>query len=187
VVGADIPLDGEPIKVLLGFAERANPFLMSASLLGGGGWLAMRFRTDLANGALVDSVEGALELGGNLSLDLGYAKGRAYAFVGIYFRFEASKVTVGGYVRLGGALDILGLITISVEFFLGLNYDSGKNVLEGTARMTVCVEILFFSASVTLEITRCFRASNNAVCSLLGVSAEDDVAMDWPAYWEAFA
>jgi len=187
LVGADIPLNGDPLRVVLGFAERASPFLVSAGLLAGGGWLAVRVSTDPDAGARVESVEGALELGGNLSLNLGAAQGRAYAFVGIYFRFEGGAVTVGGYVRLGGALDILGLITISVELFLGLNYESNRNVLIGTARMTICIDTMFFSAPVTLEVQRCFKATSSAVCSILPVSEDDLAAVDWPAYWAAFA
>jgi hypothetical protein len=187
MVGADIPLTGDPLRVVLGFAERSSPFLVSAGLLAGGGWLEVRVSTDPDAGARVESVEGALELGGNLSLNLGAAQGRAYAFVGIYFRFEGGAVTVGGYVRLTGALDILGLITISVEIFLGLNYESNRNALIGTARMTICIEIMFFSSSVTLEVQRCFKASSSGVCSILPVSEDDLAAVDWPAYWAAFA
>ena len=47
---------------------------------------------------------------------------------GVYFKLErvlpdSHKVTLTGFVRVGGELEILGIITISVEFYLGLSYD----------------------------------------------------------------
>jgi len=183
----EIPYDGSPCGFSLSFADRQHPFLMGAALLAGGGWLTLHFRTDLEKGVSVVAVEGAFELGGNLSLDLVVARGQAYVLVGIYFYVGAAGFKVGGYVRLGGALDILGLITVSVEFYLGLTYDGGRQALYGEASLTISIEILFFSASVTLHVQRCFKARAEGTCLIPPPVEDDALATDWTAYWKAFA
>src|SRR5262249_38057033 len=68
--------------------------------------------------------------------------------------------------------------TVSVEFYMGLTYLSdGSNSVWGQARVTVKIEMLFFSISVDLSIERRFAGSSgssgpaNASASLFGGSA----------------
>ncbi len=44
-----------------------------------------------------------------------------YVLAGIYYGMEDEQSELTGYVRLGGELDILGLISVSLEFYLGLS------------------------------------------------------------------
>ena len=46
------------------------------------------------------------------------------------------KPSVSAYIRMGGSLKILGLITLSVEFYLGLSYQKPPNELWGQAKLT---------------------------------------------------
>jgi len=66
------------------------------------------------------------------------------------------KATLTGYLRMGGSLNVLGLIKISVEFVLSFTYDSDTDKAYGRATLTVHVEVLFFSASVELTVERAF-------------------------------
>jgi hypothetical protein len=75
---------------------------------------------------------------------------------------------LSGFLRLGGELEVLGIISISVEFYMSLSYESSvkdpnppNTVLVpakiwGEASLTVKIEIVFFSKSVTMKVRREF-------------------------------
>ena len=87
-----------------------------------------------------------------------------------------------GYLRLGGALEILGIITISCEFYMGLTYASAGNKVWGEARLTVKIEILFFSVSVSMTCRREFADPDRATFRSLMPTQQV-----WAEYCEAFA
>lgn len=62
-------------------------------------------------------------------------------------------------MELGGALSVLGLITISLTFYLALRYESKTNSVYGEARLTIEIEILLFSIPVELKVERRFAGS----------------------------
>ena len=43
---------------------------------------------------------------------------------GIYVRLEGDRATLGGYVRASGQVTILGIVTLSADFFLQLSYQT---------------------------------------------------------------
>jgi hypothetical protein len=96
------------------------------------------------------------------SLDIGVASGSVHMMAGIYFALERQdpgnelKAKLSGYLRVGGSMSVLGLITVSVEFNLSFTYDSATEKAYGRATLTVEVEVLFFSASVELTVERAF-------------------------------
>jgi hypothetical protein len=82
-----------------------------------------------------------------------------------------------------GRLSILGLVHLSLEFYLGLTYQEktdGSSALVGEARMTVSVDVLFFSASVTLTVRR--ELSATAAPSSSSFSARALAAPVTPAH-----
>jgi hypothetical protein len=105
--------------------------------------------------------EAALEFGADVSLNLGVASGGVHVMAGVYFAMDGEQASLTGYVRLGGELDILGLISMSLEFYLGLTYDFDADVLWGQATLEVEVEVLCFSASVSMSVERTFAGSKN--------------------------
>lgn len=133
----------------------------------------------------VELIEGSLEFGGCVSIDLGVASGGIYVMAGVYFKMEmmggGNKLQLTGYLRAGGALEVLGIITISMEFYMGINYQPSPKRLWGEASVTVEVEVAFFSKSVSLTMQREFASSPPP-------SFEDVVPKieDWAAYGEAF-
>ena len=76
---------------------------------------------------------------------------------------------------------LLGLITITIELYLGLAYKSvGKAY--GRAKFTISVSVSFFSLSIGIDIER----------QLIGASqdptfADEFTSADWNAYCGAFA
>ena len=151
---ATLPFNGDPFRVRFALSERQSPFLISVSLFTGGGFFALSLGLDG-----VECLEVSLEFGGSFSLDIGVASGGVYILAGIYFKQEDNVALLVGYVRAGGSLEVLGLINISVEFYLGLAYDGATGKAWGEASMTVEIEILFFSTDVTLTVRREFAGS----------------------------
>jgi hypothetical protein len=173
--GLNLPFTGDPARLRFAFAERHAPFLLTVSLFGGGGFFALEVGLDK-----VVLIEAALEFGGAVALNLGVASGDVYVMAGIYFKLEAIKAELTGYLRCGGSLEVLGLLCISIEFYLSLGYQDGQ--ARGVARVTVKVEIAFFSKSVTLTVEKSFGGS--AGDPTFGQLVEPE---DWEAYGNAFA
>ena len=153
-------LNGLPL-VDFNFAERSHPFLLTVEVFGGGGFLHVQLNTQA-----VQLIEGAFEFGGNFALDLGVASGGVHVLAGIYFKLspspkDASKnvSVLDGFVRLGGELSVLGLISASLEFDMDLSYDSGSGEARGQATLTVAVSVAFFSMSVDMTVERSFGGS----------------------------
>lgn len=170
-----LPFDAGRATLRFNFAERHQPFLLTVSLFGGGGFFALAVAIDKPV-----LVEAALEFGGNISLDLGVASGGVYVMAGIYFKLAESITQLSGYVRCGGHLSVLGLITVSLEFYLELSYINGK--ARGRATLTVKVEVLFFSTSVELTVERTFGGSSGDP-----VFGDTMSLANWVEYGEAFA
>ncbi|MFF7755723.1 hypothetical protein ACFZCP_42435 [Streptomyces sp. NPDC007971] len=153
-----IPFDGKPVSFRFSVSEKAHPFNVSVSLFGGGGYFSM-----LVDARGVQQVEGSIEFGGSAALNLGVASGGVSVMAGIRFEFDAAadKVSLGGYLRCNGFLCVLGIITVSVEFYLELAYEkhSRASVVRGKGTLTVSVRIAFFSKSVSLELERSFSGA----------------------------
>jgi hypothetical protein len=170
-----LPFTGDPARARLAVSQRHDPFLITVSLFAGGGFFAIEAASDNTR-----IVEGCLEFGGNFSLNIGVASGGVYVMAGIYFRIESSACKLSGYVRAGGALEVLGLITVSVEFYLALNFDDPR--VWGEASMTVEVEVLFFSTSVTLTVRREFAGGSR------DLPFDEMISLpQWDNYLAAFA
>jgi len=155
--GLELPLlTGKPL-VDFSFAERAHPFLLTVSLLGGGGFLHVQLDTEG-----MKLLEAAFEFGANASINLGVASGGVHIMAGIYFSMQvesgSTKATLQGYLRMGGELSVLGIISISLEFVLSFTYDS-EGKASGRATLTVAVKVLFFSKSVEISVEKRFGGS----------------------------
>lgn len=172
-----LPFVDKPASVRFAISERQHPFLVTVSLFGGGGFFALGVDTQKHT-----EVEAAIEFGGNLSLNLGVASGGVHVMAGIYFHLEHAAVQLTGYLRCGGELEVLGIVCISVEFYLGLTYDSGRDKVWGQATLTVSVSVACFSKSVALTVEREFAGSR-------GDPSFDQLveASDWEQYCAAFA
>lgn len=175
-----VPFVGKPASVRFAVSERHKPFLVSVTLFGGGGFFAMALSADG-----LEQIEAAIEFGGNLSLNLGVASGGVYVMAGIYFSLAGDETKLTGYLRCGGYLEVLGIISISIEFYLGFTFRSkagGGGEVWGQASVKVAVKIAFFSVSVTLTVERRFAGAAGDP-TFEQVVAPDD----WNDYCAAFA
>ena len=154
-------LDGKPVFDF-NISERPHPFLLAVSIFGGGGFFHLQLDT-----AGMKALEVALEFGATAALDIGVASGEVHMMAGIYFSLQRKEgstdlaAILTGYLRLGGSLNVLGIISISVEFNLSFTYDGARDKAYGRATLTVSVHVLFFSASVELTVERAFGGSGD--------------------------
>ncbi len=180
--GFDLPFTGDPPSARFNFAQRQSPFNLTISLFGGGGFFAIGVGTEG-----VKEVEAALEFGAQISIDLGVASGGVYVKGGFYFHWigATNEIDFEGYVELGGHLSILGLISVSLTFHLGLAYQKlpPSSKLYGEATLTVEVTVLFFSFGVDVHVEKQFAGSKS-----------DPIFLDfaptpavWTTYCDAFA
>jgi hypothetical protein len=183
--GLTLPfLDGKPVFDF-NVSERQRPFLLSVSFFGGGGFFRLQLDT-----AGMKMLEAAFEFGATASLDIGVASGEVHIMAGIYFSLQRKEensnelaAVLTGYLRMGGSLNVLGLVKISVEFNLSFTYDSDTDKAYGRATLTVQVEVLLFSASVELTVERAFggQSGDPTFVELY------DTADRWNRYALAFA
>lgn len=171
-----VPFVGDPVSMRFAFCELHNPFMLSVSVFGGGGYFALE-----VDPKGVKKVEGSLEFGGCFSINLGVASGGVYVMAGVAYAFTELETKLGGYLRCGGALEVLGLITVSLEFMMSLDYYSKPSRLLGTATLTVEVEVLFFSKSVDLTVEREFGGGGDPVFKDMMTEG------NWNDYCDAFA
>ncbi len=158
----NLPFDGRPPSARFNFAERHSPFCLTISAIGGGGFVALCVDT-----GGVQEVEAALEFGAQTAIDLGVASGSVYVKGGFYFHWKdqgaTSLVELEAYVELGGHLSVLGIISVTLVFHLGLTYEKNGDTgrLYGQATLTVEIDILFFSVSVGVTVERQFAGSKD--------------------------
>jgi hypothetical protein len=178
-----LPFDGTPLSYKFGFAERSNPFQLVVSLFGGGGFLVLGLDTEDG----VREIEAALEFGAFAELDFGVASGAIYVKAGIYYYWNKTDktTTLKGYVEMGGEVQVLGIISVSILMHLSLGYYKVGTVSEvrGQATLVIEIELLFFSTSVNLTVERRFGGAeaDPTFQDLIPTKAV------WAAYADAFA
>ena len=140
---------GDPLKLQFYMARPERHFLMSASIFGGGGFLGLQLSS-----AGVDDVSGCMEFGATAGIDLVVASGEVHIFGGIYFDYGDNRCVLTGFVRAGGSLSVIDIITVSVEFYIGLTYQQigDQSSVYGTCTVTVSISVLFFSKDVQITM-----------------------------------
>lgn len=161
-IGAEfqLPFDNEPMSAAFSFGRREDPFSLTVSLLGGGGFLVIGIGTDG-----VREIEAALEAQARLSIDLGVASGSVEISLGIYFHWLTAAsgegaVELSGYVRLHGEFSVMAIVSMSITFNLqlGITKRGDDLVVFGEASVTVEIEVLVFSGEVTVRCRREFTS-----------------------------
>ncbi|NYT78410.1 hypothetical protein H0A71_15565 [Alcaligenaceae bacterium] len=193
--GFTVPFIGQPLSVRFNFCTREQPFNLSVCMFGGGGFFGITL-----DPSGIQLLEAAFEFGASISINLGVASGGVHVMAGVYFRMEQDACSLSGYFRLGGSVDVLGLITASIELYLELHYEFETGKAVGRAELTIEIEVFIFSGSVTVSCERKFAGSNgdptfrdlmglNPTLALQDELAQIDSYSDYPwrEYAEAFA
>ncbi|HIP49493.1 MAG TPA: hypothetical protein EYG92_11085 [Lutibacter sp.] len=183
-----LPFTSAPLTMGFNFCTRENPFMLTISGFGGGGFFMMITTLDG-----IQTIEAAFEFGASMSLNVGVASGSVTVMGGFYFNMttevengeEVSTVVLSGYLRMNGKLSVLGLIHVSVEFYLALDAVIVEGKVEkmvGTATLKVKVEVLFFSKTVRIIVQRELQGADADPKFVEMVEADD-----WQQYCLAFA
>jgi hypothetical protein len=180
-----LPFDGTPVMVKFAFSTREHPFSLAVSLLGGGGFFGIGITSDG-----VKEIEAALEFGAVVAIGLGVASGSVEVKAGIYFHWlepapDKGSVELAGYVRIHGELCVLALISVALTFNLQLGYqkEGGHSIVYGEAELTVEIDILMFSTSVSV---RCRREFSGGVADPKFID-QIPTQQIWSEYCGAFA
>jgi hypothetical protein len=183
-LGADVqvPFLGKAVTVGFNFCTRERPFTLAVAFIGGGGWFLLRLSPDG-----LDVLELGLEAGAILAVDFGVASGSISAMLGIYMRLEGDEGSLSGYFRLRGEVDVLGLISASIELYLELHYEFDTGKMIGSAKLTIKVEVFFFSTSVTISCERQFAGSKGDPSFADVMVLPNGTSPAWSDYCLAFA
>jgi hypothetical protein len=183
--GFSLPFDGTPVMVKFAFSTREHPFSLAVSLLGGGGFFGVGITSDG-----VREIEAAFEFGAVVAIDLGVASGSVEVKAGIYFHWleptpDKGSVELAGYVRIHGELCVIALISVALTFNLQLGYQKagGSSTVYGEAELTVEIDILMFSTSVSVRCRREF-SGGAADPKFIDQIPTQEI---WSAYCDAFA
>ena len=185
----ELPFGNEPIMFRFSFSERHDPFIITVSMLGGGGFFGVALGPKG-----IEIIEISMEFGAHASLTLAVASASLHMMAGIYLKIdqETENPPLTGFLRAYGCAEVLGLITASVEFYLGLTYDSDNSIITGEAVITVEVDMGLFEKEVDLRLTRTWSTKSNF--ALMGNPVEPKTSFsdlikkeDWEdKYCEAF-
>ncbi|MEU7478343.1 hypothetical protein AB0A63_20325 [Lentzea sp. NPDC042327] len=202
-----IPFDGSAVRVNFDLNTRERPFSLRIFGFTGGGYAGVALGADG-----LERLEVGFVFGAALALDLGVASGGIEALGGISYLLEKVEVVENGtevirqqaglaaYLRMRGSLRFLGLVSVSVEFYLGLTYQEkadGSSVLVGEASITVSIELWLFSETFTVRTRREFAKTPAPSARRAALAAAPELPahpfgaaftqQDWAGYCAAFA
>jgi hypothetical protein len=146
-----VPFVVDPLELDFNFCTPEQPFLLTVAALGGGGYFKILATSRGLN------VEGALGFGAAVSFNNGVASGGVQVMAGITFATDsAGNVNLAGFLRMGGIVSVLGLVSMSIELDMELQYFPDTNSVIGEATITVEVNVLFFSEAVSISCQKEF-------------------------------
>jgi hypothetical protein len=161
-----VPFLGAPALATFSFASQEKQFLVTVSMFGGSGFITLVLGLQS-----VQQISASIEFAGNFSLDLYVASGGITLTAGIYYNYSApgqpmEGVTLSGFVKLVGSLEVLGIISVTVELDLSLTYyndpTTNTNYVEGTATLSASIHIIFFTITIPITIHKQFTGSSGS-------------------------
>lgn len=179
-----LPYGDRALRYKFDFASFKKPFELSVMGFAGRGYFGAAFETSGQRDLM-----GALEFGGALAFDAGVASGGVDVMAGGYLKITNSCTELSGYLRASGGLDVLGIVHVFVEFFLGLAYRRSGNdgVLYGYCEITVSIDACFMSYDVSFGMEKIISGSKGGqqahlIGSSVGLSNRDRLDRDARAY-----
>lgn len=186
-----VPFNGDPVAFALGFASREKPFTLTVLMFGGGGYVDLEVvHTGLSR------LEVSLQFGAAVAINIGIGRAEVHAFGGIRYTLAANGgPLLTGFIHIGGSAEILGVISVSIELRVQLEYQFDASRLVGRAKLVIEVDITLFSESVEVDSGDWVIAGGEADRSLpppgptisTPARAERTAVEAWSAYREAFA
>ncbi|MET0552053.1 MAG: hypothetical protein ABW221_03380 [Vicinamibacteria bacterium] len=182
--------DGRAAELEIGLCSPQKPFLVAYTVFGGGGSLLLTARTDGTLG-----LRASLEFGAVAAVDLVLAKGLAQVMVAVAFSMHGTGLELKASLRIHGSVEVLGIVSVSVDFTLELKYqdDTAGSRLVARGELVVQVRVLGFARSVTLAVERGFDLTQGSERAMppggrtVAALAEPAGRSQWEIYRRAFA
>ncbi len=175
------------------FSTRRDQFQVSVCGWSGSGFLGLKTTTKN-----IVQCQVAIQFGAIAAVDLGVGKGQLFIFGGFYYSRQVSpdRIEFAAYVRAGGSLLILGIVTVSAELYVALEIikEGPNSVARGVCRFTGTIKLGCFKKGFTIEYVQRIAGSNT---SEIAISSVDDSSStgytlpdlmtddEWAMYWNA--
>ena len=187
-VDVEVPFDRRPIVTRLAFASREDPFTLAVSVFGGRGYLVFEVAGDR-----ITRFEASLDFGAMVAVNVGVASAEVHAFGGVRITSDGS---VTGFLNIGGSVDVLGLVSVSVELRVELSFvppepPLNRARLTGRATAVIEIDVTFWSGSISLD-TGVYTFLGPELGGEPGATAElpappaPPTPEDWKRYRDAF-
>jgi hypothetical protein len=133
--------------------------------------------------------EGAIEFGAAISVDFGVASGSVSAMAGLYFKIEGDNLTLAGYFRLRGEVEALGIVSVTIELYLEMKYETASGKCVGTATIKIDIDVTLFSTTISITCSKKFAGSgpDPTLAEMFDVNTATATSTDWDLYCGAFA
>ena len=96
-----------------------------------------------------------MEFGATVAVDFLVVVAEVHAIGGIrYTQLPDKTVDLAGYIRIGGSVELLGLVSVSVELLVVLHYEQATNEMVGRATLVVDIDLTLYSHKVELDSGR---------------------------------
>jgi hypothetical protein len=162
--------DGAAVRTLLftfSFCDKDHPFLITVSMLGGGGYFVFSLTP-----AGIESLEASICVGAQVAFSLlDIAQGNITITVGITFTVKdvhdsagnalGKDVSLSAFFRLHGQLDVMGIVSVSIDVRLTMAYDITIKTMVAEGEISIDVSVLFFSLHRSVHVRKEFHACNN--------------------------
>jgi hypothetical protein len=148
--GATFGLDAVPefaLALQAHIAEKTAPFTITIFMLGGGGWFVVSTRYLPLSNRITTALSIGISAGATLAIDFGVVKGSVYA----YFYIEAelqtdsaapgTQLTISIGLVLGGQVDVLCIVSVSLQLLLELSYSTSDHALTGRGTISLSIKI----------------------------------------------
>jgi hypothetical protein len=135
--GARLPFTNDEAELFISVGRTDAPFLISSTIFGGGGYLAL-----LANGSGFIGLETSFDYGGVFAFGFGPLTGSGQITLGLYFRARRGTSSELGMNFMARGSANIACFGMSTSLFVRLTYQDGK--MQGVATYT-------FSFSLGIE------------------------------------
>lgn len=149
-----LPFKPDPVELGFSFGKSDAPCELQVGIYGGTAYLLIVLDTNTGG---LRRLEACLEFGVLREVSFGPAHGRVYLLGGVFYGVASEnglrKVVLNAFVRAGGSVDVLGLITAYVDLYIGLHYESSgaDSFLLGEASLSIGFKIVLVRYNVTLR------------------------------------
>lgn len=163
-VAVELPFSGEPARIRFQFSTRSDPFRLTVFLITGSGYAELGMGADG-----IDHFAIGLSAGLELAMDFGVASGRVRCEAGFHYSLrqtgDGDEAILLGYFSVYGSVKALGIVTVTIELRLELEYrvrtQGSKTIRSMYGRGVIVIDIsvpLVPNPTVEIVIEKAFKS-----------------------------